>query len=201
MIGPLVALLVAAPSVPGPTFVTVSPAEVQKFDTVWAFSDIHGSLAALKNLLGRASLAKTGSDGKLSWDPKARRQLVVAVGDYLNGGPESVGVVFALRDLQAQARAAGSRLVVLLGNQEAEVLSDPEKNTTDEVLKSAKAFAAALGLGDKVKPKELSKSAFGDYLRTLPAAALVGSVVFVHSGDLDARKDEAPKDTIARVNK
>src|SRR5205823_3968614 len=155
---------------PGPAFLTLSAAETKKYEAVWAFSDIHGSLAALKGLLTRAHLAKDAG-GKLQWDPAAHKQLVIAVGDYLNGGPDSVGVVLALRDLQGQARRAGSRLVVLLGNQEAELLADPEKNTTPEVLKSAQPFAAALELGDHVKPKELAHSAFGDYLRTLPAAA------------------------------
>ena len=199
MLASLLAVLAAAASLapfPSPAFVTVSPAELHGYDTVWAFSDIHGSLGAMRALLLKAGLAIPQGD-HVAWAPRAKRQLVIAVGDYLNGGRESVGVVFQLRDLQKQAKAAGSRIIVLLGNQEAEVLSDPEKNVTPEVLKSAKAFAAQLGLGDKVKPKELVKSAFGDYLRTLPAGALVGSVLFVHSGDLDGKDD--PKKALKKI--
>jgi len=179
------ALLIAAPKLPSPAFVTIGDAELKGYQAVWALSDVHGSMSALTGLLSNAKLA-VSSGGALKWNG-ASKQLVIAVGDYMNGGPDSVAVVLALRDLQTQAKAAGSKLVVLLGNQEAELLSDPEKETTPEVLKSAKPFASQLGLGDKVKPKELAKSAFGDYLRTLPVGALVGRVMFIHSGDLDEK--------------
>lgn len=180
------ALLVAAPKLPSPAFVTIGDAELKGYQAVWALSDVHGSMSALTGLLSNAKLA-AASGGSLKWNVAASKQLVIAVGDYMNGGPDSVAVVLALRDLQGQAKAAGSKLLVLLGNQEAELLSDPEKETTPEVLKSARPFASQLGLGDKVKPKELAKSAFGDYLRTLPAGAMVGRTLFIHSGDLDEK--------------
>src|SRR5262245_1942901 len=112
-----------------PAWVRIPTSELGKYQTLWAMSDIHGSLAILQNLFSRAGLITKSADG-YAWSSgvSGRGHLVVPVGDYLNGGPDSVPVVLFLKQLQPQAIQANSRLVVLLGNQEVELLSDPEKN-------------------------------------------------------------------------
>ena len=53
----------------------------RSFDTLWAVSDMHGNRALFANLLVKAGLAVPAQGGALVWNPRAARQLVVAVGD------------------------------------------------------------------------------------------------------------------------
>ncbi len=62
--------------------------------------------------------------------------------------------------MQDQSAAAGSRVVVLLGNHEALFLASPFRRGEDE---------------------------FSRFIRTMPVAAFVGSWLFAHAGYIDAR--------------
>ena len=178
-----------APSLPGAAWVNLSTRELREsYDVLWAVSDLHGGLAQLEDLLLAARLAMRPQGSRtLAWNASARRQLLVAAGDYINGGDSSVQVVLLLKDLQAQAARAGSRIVLLLGNNEAEFLSDPEKEATKELMKSAQAAAPRLKVGDKVKPKELHGSEFGQFLRKMSVGAVVGTWLFAHAGYIDVK--------------
>jgi hypothetical protein len=86
------------------------------------------------------------------------------VGDLIDGGPDSHGVVRLLEKLQKDASASGSRVVVLLGNHEAAFLA---KHPGDQ--------------------RRIAR-----YLRSLPLAAWIGSLLFAHSGYIDSEDtDEA----------
>jgi hypothetical protein len=161
-------------------------AVVAGYDTLWAISDLHGHLAELQELLVAAKLAvPSGRGTRVVWNPVQRRQLLIAVGDYLDGGADSVGVVLLLQELQAQAASIGSRVVVLLGNHEAAFLSDPEARATKELRSSARRS----GVGT---PRQLYDGQFGAYLRELPVAAFVGSWLFAHAGNIRAKPAEEP---------
>src|ERR1700692_4685693 len=69
--------------------------------------DIHGELEKLRMLL-RFCRESMGDDVRL-----------IFIGDYINRGPESSGVIQALRDLQHQ----NSDVICLRGNHEAALLS------------------------------------------------------------------------------
>lgn len=127
-------------------WLTISTAQ---YDAIWAVSDVHGHREQLERLLDAARLVR---DGK--WI--ARRQLLVVVGDSIDGGPDSRGVVFLLESLQEQAPAFESRVVVLLGNHEADYLASRGRETE-----------------------------FRAYLRTMPQAAVVGTWLFAHAGYID----------------
>jgi len=144
-------------------------------------SDLHGNLQALDDLLRAAGLAAGGR-----WT--GRRQLLVVAGDLIDGGPDSAGVVLRLRDLQALAAAAGSRVVVLLGNHEVDFLDKPRR-ASKELLASA--ARAGLDLGRKNPGKRLAETGFGTYLRSLPVAAVIGTWLFAHAGFIDAGDDDA----------
>ncbi|HYV65900.1 MAG TPA: metallophosphoesterase, partial [Myxococcales bacterium] len=89
-----------------PAWVTISTEELREgYDTLWAVSDVHGRLDALERLLTASGLASRDGRGGLRWTPGRARQLLVVVGDSIDGGPDSVGVVLLFRDLQAQAAA------------------------------------------------------------------------------------------------
>jgi hypothetical protein len=163
------------------------------FDTLWAIADIHGRRAALERLLLAAGLvAPTERGAGLHWNPAKSRQLFLAVGDYIDGGEDSVGTVLLLRDLQREAEAAGSRIIVLLGNHEVAFLRDPQATAKRELLRSSSRSATLLGLANEVTPEQLSRSPFGDYLRSLPIAAFVGTWLFAHAGYLDAGTGREP---------
>jgi len=174
----------ARPPEPSDAWVTISTEELRAgFDVLWAVSDVHGRLTELDRLLLAAQLATRDSANRVVWNPGQRRQLVVALGDYIDGGRESAGVVLRFAGLREQAAAAGSRLVALIGNHEAAFLADP--TTADRRLLSS-AHRAELGLSKRATPEELSNSQFGRFLRSLPVAAFIGTWLFAHSGYLDA---------------
>src|SRR5712691_5984945 len=109
---------------PSGAWIAISTEDLRaSFDTLWAVSDVHGRLAELEQLLVAANLAAWDGAGSLVWNPAQRRQLFVAVGDYIDGGPDGVGVVLLFDRLSIQAAAAGSRVVALLGNHDAAFLA------------------------------------------------------------------------------
>jgi hypothetical protein len=79
---------------------------------LWVVGDVHGALDKLRALLRGAGLINhvdgwTGATAHLAF-----------LGDYLDRGPDGVGVVRLIRRLEEQARAAGGRVTALLGNHE-----------------------------------------------------------------------------------
>jgi hypothetical protein len=145
-----------------PAWVSISTEDLrERYDTLWAVSDVHGRREELEKLLLAAGLA-VRNGGETTWKPAHARQLFLVVGDCIDGGPDSRGVVFLLKKLQDQGAAAGSRVVVLLGNHELRFLTDP------------------LRVGD---------GEFSRFIRAMPVAAFVGSWLFAHAGYIDARDD------------
>src|SRR3989441_3774915 len=179
------------PVAPSPASVTISTEQLRAdFDTLWAVSDVHGQLEELDQLLVAANLATREGEDQVVWNHARPRQLLVAVGDYIDGGSDSVGVVLRLDQLSAQAAAAGSRIVALLGNHEAEFLANP--GTADRhLLSSAHHRRKELELPKRPTGEELSNSEFGRFLRGLPIVAFIGSWLFAHAGYIDAKDDRA----------
>jgi len=152
----------AGPLPSSPAWVSISSEELQQnYDTLWAVSDVHGRRKQLEKLLLAAGIA-VRNGGEMGWKPGQGRQLFIVVGDCIRGGPDSRGVVLLLKKLQDEAVAAGSRVVVLLGNKEVSFLADPLRLGEDE---------------------------FSRFIRTMPVAAVVGSWLFAHAGYIDAHDD------------
>ena len=162
---PLLCALGARAEPPGllptsPAWVSISSADLQqRYDTLWAVSDVHGEREQLEKLLLAAGLAVRHGGG-MDWKPGHARQLFLVLGDSVRGGPDSRGVVLLLKKLQEQSAAEGSRVVVLLGNHEVRFLASPFRRGEDE---------------------------FSRFIRTMPIAAFVGSWLFAHAGYIDAR--------------
>jgi len=173
---------------PSDAWVTISTDELRtRYDRLWAISDIHGRLDDLEQLLVASGLCVKQAD-RTAWNPEKPRQLLLVVGDLLNGGKDSVGVVLLLEELQAQAAKGGSRIVVLTGNNEVECLANPA-SASHNLLRSAK--RAGLGRKKGLTGEQLARGPIGDYLRKLPVAAFVGTWLFAHAGYIDAQ-DEVP---------
>lgn len=86
--------------------VTLPPREL------WVVGDVHGAHDKLRTLLLRAGLMR--EDG--GWTGGAAH--LVFLGDYLDRGPDGLGVVRLVRELEAGARAVGGQVTALLGNHE-----------------------------------------------------------------------------------
>ncbi|HEX5828364.1 MAG TPA: metallophosphoesterase [Candidatus Limnocylindrales bacterium] len=97
--------------------VDVPPIRIPDGYGVWALTDLHGQLAAVDRLLGRAGI----TDGGGHWTAPRGTALVIT-GDCVDRGPDSVGLVRRLVSLRAQAAASGGLVAILEGNHEAQVL-------------------------------------------------------------------------------
>jgi serine/threonine protein phosphatase 1 len=80
----------------------------------FAIGDIHGCLGKLRNLMARITREAEGAPCKL-----------VFLGDYVDRGPDSRGVVEELMALQAHM---GGDAVFLMGNHEAQLLAAAESS-------------------------------------------------------------------------
>lgn len=79
---------------------------------LWVMADVHGALTKLWVLLQQAGLV----DASGTWT--GGRAHLVFLGDYLDRGPDGVGVIRLIRRLEVEARAAGGQVTALLGNHE-----------------------------------------------------------------------------------
>ena len=65
------------------------------------------------------------------WATGAGRRVLVVVADVIDKGDQSLASIDLLTALEAEALAAGGRVVVILGNHEAEFLADPATRGRD----------------------------------------------------------------------
>lgn len=165
-----------------------APAEPRVPDgvVVWAVGDIHGRLDLLKPLV-EAIMEDAAATA-------ATRKIVIFLGDYIDRGPDSQGVIRYLIDLP---KDAGIEWRFLKGNHEEAMLNfldDPAKGAIwceyggDATLKSYglklpqmkhkpevwKHLAA--DLDHKVTPAELG------FLRSLELSLSIGDYFFTHAG-------------------
>lgn len=95
---------------------------------VTAVGDIHGDHETFCSLLRKAGLL--GADG--SWSGGTRH--LVQTGDFLDRGAGSRRVMDLLRQLEREARTAGGKVTVVLGNHEAmNLCGDLVSTTTEEI--------------------------------------------------------------------
>jgi serine/threonine protein phosphatase 1 len=86
--------------------------------TVWAFADLHGALNPFLEALAEAGMVDR--EGRWIGGPNVA---LVSVGDVIDRGPDSAGLVRYLRGLEVEMAQAGSRLVLVRGNHE-QMLAD-----------------------------------------------------------------------------
>ncbi len=159
----------AAQAIPNEGVVEIP--DLSGFQQVVALSDPHGMADNLTHLLSACKLITP--DGH--W--LADRTLLLVVGDSIDKGPKSLEVIDLWRTLSAEAPRTGSRVVVLLGNHEAEFLADPTNKKAaalrDEMLAQGRDMRELL---DPSFPR-------GRFLREMPLAARIGSHwLFCHAG-------------------
>jgi hypothetical protein len=152
------------------------------FTTLYAISDVHGHYRQLVDLLLRYGLIKS--------EPPRPRDAVwaggdatlVVAGDMINKGPASLKVIEAVMALEASARRTGGAVFALIGNHEAEFLSEPMSHKFDG--------ADRLGGELEAESPPVDRRAFADgvdprgaWVRSLPFCARIGTWFFSHAGD------------------
>lgn len=149
-------------------------------DTVWAVSDIHGGYDRLAELLAAAHILAEvpRSPAEAIWTGRTGTLLVL--GDLIDKGPQSLAVISLLQTLEAQAALAGGRVVVTLGNHEAEFFVDAFNSKAAGSDGINKEFQV---LG--VDPSAVASGQMtpGDWLRARPFGARVGPWFFAHAGN------------------
>jgi hypothetical protein len=159
-------------------------AEMDAPPTLFAVSDVHGGYDRLTTLLARNRILETIPVRAEQARWSAGDAVLVVAGDMIDKGPSSVAVLDLFRALEASAALAGGRVVVTLGNHEAEFLDDPgnDKATTNDGVDGDLASHGLTGLA-----VANGSDARGVWLRERPFGARVGRWFFAHAGDTHGR--------------
>jgi diadenosine tetraphosphatase ApaH/serine/threonine PP2A family protein phosphatase len=145
--------------------------DMDRMQRLYAIGDIHGSLDKLRSLLARCE-----------HDCAGRPARFVFVGDYIDRGPESRGVVEYLRQLQSRL---GDNAVCLKGNHEVIATAAFEDSAHDLVWLANGGEATLQSYGVE-SGRELPADHVA-WLRSLPLTFDDGQRLFVHAG-VDPRK-------------
>ncbi|NUR62103.1 MAG: serine/threonine protein phosphatase [Catenulispora sp.] len=148
---------------------------------LYAMADIHGHRAEMNQVLRDEGLVNARGD----WSGGTAR--LWFLGDYVDRGPDGIGVLEDVRRLTTQATAAGGEVGTLLGNHELQLLA-------------ARTFGArpVAGLdwpdgwyggwmtfgGNEDDLRRLTDE-HASWIRALPGVALVDDFLLLHSDTLD----------------
>lgn len=144
---------------------------------LYVVADIHGHRSELRDALRDARLVDhagrwSGGDARL-W----------LLGDYVDRGPDGIGVIDDIWELAASAAAAGGTVRALLGNHEVQLLAAHRFGTTpvagwDEPGGFRGGWARFGGREDDLRrltPRHIA------WITSLPAVAVVDRYLLVHS--------------------
>lgn len=154
--------------------------ELESTADIYALGDIHGDYERMVQLLAGAKLIAGEPDKpeKIQWS--AGKAVLVINGDMINKGDQSYAVLIALRAIRESAATAGGRVVVCMGNHEADFLAQGGSGA-----KRAE-FIQEL-LSRNMKPEEVAAGTdaegLGAFLRNLPFAVRVNDWFFAHAGN------------------
>lgn len=132
----------------------------------YAIGDIHGCSNKLRDLLAQCEADADGRHAKL-----------IFLGDYIDRGPDSRGVIDLLMDLQ---KARPDQVTCLMGNHEDMLLAAFDDSLFEESW-LANGGDQTLHSYDVSDPKHLPKAQV-DWLRQLPKFHDDGQRFFVHAG-------------------
>lgn len=135
--------------------------------------DVHGDPVVTTKVLAAAGLVAAGTPS--TWT--GGRDVLVVTGDVIDKGAQASPIIDLLIALEPQARAAGGRVVVTLGNHEAEFMADPTKD------KSAAFRSELVSLGLDPAAVAAGQTTYGQWLATRPVAALIDGWFFSHAGN------------------
>ncbi|MBC3910633.1 metallophosphoesterase [Undibacterium umbellatum] len=160
-----------------PQALTIRPAETAfpatikfKADKVAAISDIHGQFDLMLKLLQGNGIINQ------DWQWTFGTGHLVIAGDVLDRGPKVTETLWLLYALEAQAKAAGGAVHLLLGNHETIVMAG------DVRYLNKKYAAVAQHLNTSYQQMFDTSSVLGRWLRSKPVIIQVNDMLFMHGG-------------------
>jgi len=147
---------------------------------IFALGDVHGDYDRLVDLLlaGHILSGVPDKPARARWS--AGNAVLVCTGDLIDKGNQSIKVIELFKAIQTDAASSGGRVVVTMGNHEAEFLADPAH---DQKASEFRAELEAKGLDPAEVAAGRDAHGLGTFLRGLPFAARVGDWFFAHAGN------------------
>jgi len=155
--------------------------EVDTDADIYALSDVHADYARLANLLAAAKLISGIPTDPAKVDWTGGKSILVVTGDLIDKWKDSLKVIALIRALQQNAGAKGGRVIVTMGNHEAEFLANSAGSKTLEFENELK--------GARLIPADVAKCVgeTGQFLCQLPIAARINDWFFCHAGNTGER--------------
>jgi hypothetical protein len=147
---------------------------VQELNPTYIIGDIHGNLRSLHKLLEQAQLI----DHHHSWIGGPSQ--LWFIGDLVDRGHDSIGVIDFVMRLQGEAQAAGGSVRSLLGNHEVLFLAAYQFGRRSTGLHSSFVTQWRRNGGYKDDLKKLTKQHI-EWLTALPAMAQIGDTLLLHA--------------------
>jgi calcineurin-like phosphoesterase family protein len=150
-------------------------------EDVFAIGDPHGDPDRLAGVLLAAGLiaAAPSAPDQVKW--AGGKSVLVIVGDLIDKGGESLEVIALLRKLQSDAASHGGRVIILMGNHEAEFLAEPNGKKTKEF------FTELKTAGQNPTDVANCNGDLGQFLCSLPIAVRMNDWFFSHGGNTKNR--------------
>jgi len=146
---------------------------VQKFDNVEnliAISDVHGQFNVMVKLLRKHKVI----DKDYNWIFEGGH--LVVLGDIMDRGPHVTESLWLIFQLEQQAKKAGGKVHVLLGNHELMVLNNDIRYIHEKYINSSKLMKTTYS-------HLYSENSFlGNWLRKKPVFVTINDMLFVHAG-------------------
>jgi hypothetical protein len=161
--------------------------ELHTTEDVYAIGDVHGDYQTMARVLAAARLidSPTAPPDQIRWTGGAA--VLVCTGDLIDKYNHSLDVIAAFRALQSQAPAAGGRVVITMGNHEAEFLAARKKIGKKNALADAGPTLATELRSAGIDPAQVTagqdSAGIGQFLRDLPIGAKVNDFFFCHAGN------------------
>lgn len=151
---------------------------------LYALGDAHGDFDRVAELLAGAKLIERVPQRpeEVKWN--GGEAVLVCTGDLIDKYTENLAVIALMRAIGPQAEAAGGRVIVTMGNHEAEFLAggarDRKASDFEKELR-----VAGLAVADVAAGRD--HAGIGAWMRDLPVAAKVGDWFFCHAGNTQGR--------------
>lgn len=141
----------------------------------FVIGDVHGERAKLVRVLWEAGLI----DGDEAWAGGER--VLRFLGDYVDRGPDGIGVIELIMRLQGEAADAGGRVRALLGNHEVLLLA--VRRFGRRRADGRRDMITAIWERNGGQASDLARltTAHADWLAALPALALDAGTLFLHA--------------------
>lgn len=148
-----------------------APVEVAAPDTFYVVGDVHGEYETLLRLLHHTGLV----DGEGRW--AGGDSHLVLLGDLTDRGQDVTKTLWFLYGLEREARAAGGRVHVVLGNHETMIWSADTRYTAPKEKRIARIHGATY-------PRlfDVRTSVLGKWLISKPAVLKLDDVLLAHGG-------------------